>query len=223
MHGGVPFGLWHHQAAIVYNMVLTICAVLHTEWGRGKHAAAVADIILVMMAIRVNDGAGLPPISISAIAKRLGMSRTSVRRAINEIIEHNGAICKCSDGYCGDPNYVTHRPDADDYLPEIQDAIKNAAVELAALQAARPAGPDEKVARGPKLVSEALAARDPDFAEQANRFRDKADEADQLAMHTKSASRREALRGIAESYRTTAEQLDRLAKSLSGTSCIAKC
>ena len=134
MHGGVEFGLWQHQAAVIYNMVLTICSALHAEWGRGKHAAAVADIILVTMAIRVNDGAGLPPISISAIAKQLGMSRTSVRRAIKEIIEHKGALRKSGDGYIGDPNYVANRPDVEDYVPEIQDAVLMAATQLAALR-----------------------------------------------------------------------------------------
>lgn len=149
MHSGIEFGLWHHQAAIVYNMVLTICAALHAEWGRGKHPAAVADRILVMMAIRVNDGAGLPPISISAIAKRLGMSRTSVRRAINEIIEHKSAVCKCGEGYIGDPNYVAMRPDAEDYLPEIQEAVIAAATQLTTLRERAKRG-DEK--RKPKSV-----------------------------------------------------------------------
>jgi hypothetical protein len=47
-------------------------------------------------------------------------------------------------------------------------------------------------------------------AEEAKRFRDKADEAEQLAELAETASRRDALRTIVESYRRTAEQMDRL-------------
>jgi hypothetical protein len=52
------------------------------------------------------------------------------------------------------------------------------------------------------------------YAEEAKRFRDKADEAEQLAQVAKTASRRDALTKIAESYRRTAEQMDRLSEAL---------
>ncbi|GEC59541.1 hypothetical protein DXU07_01720 [Bradyrhizobium elkanii] len=46
------------------------------------------------------------------------------------------------------------------------------------------------------------------FNESAKRFRDKADEAEQLAMVAHTASRRDTLLKIAESYRLTAEQME---------------
>ncbi|MGY8661745.1 HTH domain-containing protein [Bradyrhizobium sp. UFLA05-109] len=142
----MPTKRWQSQAAIVCEMVLTIIAILHREWGRGAHAVAVADIIFVMMTVRVNDGAGLPPISISEIARRLGMSRTSVRRALVEISEHNGAVRKSGDGYIGNPDYVFVRSDTDNYIPEIQEAIFKSAAQLAAMKPgpARPAASGRK-------------------------------------------------------------------------------
>jgi hypothetical protein len=46
------------------------------------------------------------------------------------------------------------------------------------------------------------------FNESAKRFRDKADEAEQLAMVAHTASRRDTLLKIAERYRLTAEQME---------------
>jgi hypothetical protein len=50
------------------------------------------------------------------------------------------------------------------------------------------------------------------YAEEAKRFRDKADEAGQLIGLAETASRREALLKIAENYRRTAEQMDGLSE-----------
>ena len=47
------------------------------------------------------------------------------------------------------------------------------------------------------------------YAEEARRFRDKADEAETL-LEIVTPARREALMSIAENYRRTAEQMDRL-------------
>jgi hypothetical protein len=60
-----------------------------------------------------------------------------VSRAINDAIRQNGAICKRGSGYTGDPSYVASRPDADDYIPEIQDEIARAAELLAELRKTR--------------------------------------------------------------------------------------
>src|SRR3954465_338334 len=51
------------------------------------------------------------------------------------------------------------------------------------------------------------------YAAEAKRFRDKADEAEQLAELAVMASRRDALMTIVESYRRTAKQMDRLSES----------
>ena len=51
------------------------------------------------------------------------------------------------------------------------------------------------------------------YAEEAKRCRDKADEAEQLAELANTASRRDALMKIVESYRRTAEQMDRLSEA----------
>ena len=51
------------------------------------------------------------------------------------------------------------------------------------------------------------------YAEEAQRFRDKADEAEQLAELAETASRRDALLIIVENYRRTAEQMDRLSET----------
>jgi len=53
----------------------------------------------------------------------------------------------------------------------------------------------------------------PRAVQDAKRFRDKADEAEQLAELAETASRREALMSIAESYRLTAAQLDKASAS----------
>jgi hypothetical protein len=51
----------------------------------------------------------------------------------------------------------------------------------------------------------------------SKRFRDKADEAEQLAALADTASRRDALMSIAENYRRTAEQIDRLSEAQTTT------
>jgi hypothetical protein len=48
------------------------------------------------------------------------------------------------------------------------------------------------------------------YAQEARRFRDKADEAKQLVELAETAARRDALAKIVESHRRTAEQMDRL-------------
>ncbi|MCP3472389.1 hypothetical protein NLM33_18910 [Bradyrhizobium sp. CCGUVB1N3] len=161
MHG-VPFSLWQHQAAIVYQMILTICLTLHRDHGRKSHVGAASEELLVAMVIRVNDGAGLPPISISAIGRQLNMSRTSVRRAVGALIRHKGVICKCRDGYMGNPKYVAVRPDADDYIPHIQNAITTAATQLATLRRAA-------ARRGPKNGVRARSVRKAKVAKKADR------------------------------------------------------
>ena len=55
---------------------------------------------------------------------------------------------------------------------------------------------------------------DPDYAAQADRFRDKAAEAQQLADIAKSPIRRETLRGIAKTYLRTAKQLEAVEKPI---------
>jgi hypothetical protein len=52
---------------------------------------------------------------------------------------------------------------------------------------------------------------------EAKRFRDKADEAEQLAELAETASRRDALMNIAETYRRTAEQMNRVAEAQTKT------
>ena len=51
------------------------------------------------------------------------------------------------------------------------------------------------------------------YAEEAKRFRDKADEAEQLAELAETATRRDALAQIARNYRRTAEHVDGLSKA----------
>ncbi|MCP3466403.1 MULTISPECIES: hypothetical protein [unclassified Bradyrhizobium] len=55
------------------------------------------------------------------------------------------------------------------------------------------------------------------YAEKAKRFRDKADEAEQLAVPAETASRRDALMKIVGNYRRTAEQMDRLSEAQTTT------
>ena len=45
---------------------------------------------------------------------------------------------------------------------------------------------------------------------EAKKLRAKADEADQLALHARTASRRDALAKVADCYRQTAEQIEQL-------------
>jgi hypothetical protein len=51
------------------------------------------------------------------------------------------------------------------------------------------------------------------YAEEAKRFRNKADEAEQLAELAATEPRRDALMKIVESYRRTADQMDRLSET----------
>lgn len=55
------------------------------------------------------------------------------------------------------------------------------------------------------------------YAAEAKRFRDKADEAEQLADLAKTASRHEALTKIAHGYRRTADQMDLVSEAHSNS------
>ncbi|MBR0778565.1 hypothetical protein JQ625_27350 [Bradyrhizobium diazoefficiens] len=59
------------------------------------------------------------------------------------------------------------------------------------------------------------------YAEEARRFRDKADEAEQL-FEMVTPSRRAALVSIVENYRRTADQMDRLSAAQDNTKVAAK-
>lgn len=65
-----------------------------------------------------------------------------------------------------------------------------------------------------RLALRELGAFRPDqpirFVHEAKRFRDKADEAEQLAELAVTEARRSALKNVAESYRRTAQQLERI-------------
>lgn len=130
----VPTKHWQRQAAIVYEMMLAICSAIHHDYRRTKHVGAMAEEMLVGMVIRLNDDAGLKPITISAIGRQLSMPLPSVRRVIARLINHRGVIRKSGDGYIGDLEFILARPDLDDYVPEIQEAIFKAAAALAKIR-----------------------------------------------------------------------------------------
>jgi PAS domain S-box-containing protein len=132
MHPPHDLTHWQQQAAMVYRMIIANWTAIHRDYAPKKHVCAAFQEMFVAMMIRVNEADGQKPISISALAKRLDMSRSNVRRAISALISHKGVVRKSGEGYIGDPDYVAARADADDYIPEVQQAIQTAAAQLAA-------------------------------------------------------------------------------------------
>lgn len=128
----------HRQSAIVARMMLTIVALFHRDYSR-KHIGAVFEELLVAMAVRDHDehGDGVP-ISVNGIAKKLGVPRSNVIRAVARLI-HHGVIERSEKGCRGRLDYLQARIDAE-YFTGIVRAVIEAADELKQTNGRRLAG-----------------------------------------------------------------------------------
>ena len=117
-----------HAAAVASKMLLICCSAMLDGYSRQKKIAAVLPEMLVIMAIRVNEDEGGPPISVSRIATSIGMPRANVRRSLAHLIKH-GVIEQSGKGYIGADAYLEARLRAPYFLRLIA-AIRDAAREL---------------------------------------------------------------------------------------------
>lgn len=115
------------RAAAVSHMILTVFAEVQREYRR-KHIGGIIVELLVAMVIRVNDAAGKRPISVSAIAKKLGVPRETVRNATAALMRQPGGsiIKRVKRGYVGDLDYLAARLNAPYWLAIVKVIIETA-------------------------------------------------------------------------------------------------
>ena len=108
-------------------MYLRTLTAIMGDLSRDNLAMTVPDMLIAMV-IRLNDDQGKPPISISEIERMTGISRRSVRRHIEQLVER-GVVIRSDDGVVGSDAYLLARLDAA-YFKEIVQAVRDAAKEL---------------------------------------------------------------------------------------------
>lgn len=118
------------HAAVVCRMLLNIVGLVQGEYSR-KHIGAVVEEVLVILVVRVNDADGGKPLSVSAIARKLGIPRSNVSRAVTALLGGKRVVVKSGRGYVGNVDYLAGRIDAP-YWRAIVKAITEAADQLRA-------------------------------------------------------------------------------------------
>jgi DNA-binding transcriptional ArsR family regulator len=81
--------------------------------------------LLIAMVVRLNDGRDEPPISISEISRLTGISRATVRRHVERLIER-GVVIRKDDGIVGDDAYLFDRIDAPYFKTIVATIIETA-------------------------------------------------------------------------------------------------
>ena len=117
----------HRASAIVARMYLRTLTAIMGDLSRDNLALTVPDMLIAMV-VRLNDDQGKPPISISEIERMTGISRRTVRRHIEQLVER-GVVIRSDDGVVGSDAYLLSRLDAA-YFKEIVQAVRDAAKEL---------------------------------------------------------------------------------------------
>jgi len=118
----------HRASAVISRMMLIVCRSMLEGYSRDRNIAAAFPEMLITMAIRDNDDQGLPPISVSAIARQTGLPRASVQRWLARLTQHR-VIKKSDEGCVGDDRFLEARLDAK-YFERIVAAIRLAARQL---------------------------------------------------------------------------------------------
>lgn len=114
-------------SAIVARMYLRTLTAIMGDLSRDSLAMAVPDMLIAMV-VRLNDDQGKPPISISEIERMTGISRRTVRRHVEQLVER-GVVIRSDDGVVGSDAYLLARIDAA-YFKEVVQAVRDAAKEL---------------------------------------------------------------------------------------------
>ena len=117
----------HRASAIAARMYLRTLTAIMGDLSRDNLALTVPDMLIAMV-VRLNDDQGKPPISISEIERMTGISRRTVRRHIEQLVER-GVVIRSDDGVVGSDAYLLSRLDAA-YFKEIVQAVRDAAKEL---------------------------------------------------------------------------------------------
>jgi predicted transcriptional regulator len=115
------------EAAIMGRMMLTMFAAVQRAYDPNRNVTAVMPEWVVSMVIRTSGGDG--PLSISRIAREVGLPRANVRRSLMKLIRL-GLVLKVGEGYVNNPDYIAKR--AHDHKRAIE-AIKIAVEALASL------------------------------------------------------------------------------------------
>ena len=121
----------HRQSAIVSRMILTCLSAMMGDFERESVSAAVPELA-VGMVIRLNDEDNKPPISISKITEKTGISRKTVGRHVERLADR-GVVIRNGDGVTGNDAYLETRMEAD-YFRAMLRAIIDAADQLRALE-----------------------------------------------------------------------------------------
>lgn len=114
-------------SATVARMTLTVFRAMGSDFGH-KNIVATVPELLIAMAIRINDYDGLPPLSISELARITGIPRQTVRRKVDRLVRRGVAI-RTNGGIVGADQYLQDRIRADFFM-EIVEAIRAAAQAL---------------------------------------------------------------------------------------------
>lgn len=117
----------HRASAIVARMYLRTLQAMMGDFALNNVSATLPELLIAMV-IRLNDHQGRPPVSISEIARITGISRRTVRRHADRLLER-GVVIRKDDGILGNDAYLEQRIDAA-YFKEIVQAIRDAAKEL---------------------------------------------------------------------------------------------
>lgn len=119
----------HHASAVVAKMALILCRLMLRGYTRkNKNIGSILPELLVVCAIKINDDRNRPPLSANSIAKRVGMPRANVRRALDQLVKA-GVTKRVPGGYVNDDDYLRARKDAA-YFKRIVLVICAAASEL---------------------------------------------------------------------------------------------
>jgi hypothetical protein len=115
------------EAAIIGRMMLTIFAAVQRTYDHDRNVGAVIPEWIVSMVVRGNGSSG--PLSISRIAREIGLPRATVRRCLINLMRL-GLVVKVGEGYANNPEYIAKR--ANDHKRAIE-AIKIAVDALSSL------------------------------------------------------------------------------------------
>ena len=115
------------EAAIMGRMMLTMFAAVQRAYDPNRNIGAVIPEWIVSMFIRGNESNA--PLSISRIAREIGLPRANVRRSLMNLMRL-GLVLKVGDGYANNPEYIAKR--AHD-LKRAVEALKIAVEALASL------------------------------------------------------------------------------------------
>lgn len=114
------------QAMIVATMMLAVSRAMHADY-RHKHVGAVWEGLLTAFVLWHVDTVAAPK-TILGIAKFLGIPRSNVKRACEELVAA-GLACKIKRRYARDVRFILARPGSP-FFVDIRVAVMTAGREL---------------------------------------------------------------------------------------------